>query len=772
MNRNVAVQQLQLQPSGSGQVTAMGFCNGLMILGKSDGYIQVYDEATIITAIQLPAAIDDLQIRNKILVVSCLDVYYWNQYEEIISDTDNDSHITIDVSSIEHLTGIRSGSVSINSTETTIAAAYDSLILIYDIDNQRCTNLLEGHDRGVLNIKFFEDDDGSCKIISTSEDRTFKIWDISNGILFFQSSIHSSPIHFAAPVGSERILVGEESGCLKVYTGDGSKLIYNLDINNVFKKHVDGIQEKEQINSPKIKIISSLPPWKQSTQPELEESHITEEYSHCVQLIEVVGSSVLVVTSHTSFLFDCDSYSVEFILPIVGATLITKQCSRYPNLLLYNSLLNEITVYSLKPITISDDLTMSVFCKNSLPEVFCTPLHMSEVSKPSTDKAVVFHKNIKSSGYAASVPWSVLRQQKARRASSKKTSAGTSMPKYQIDCQPPSVIQDHHNKILREKPAHQSAIVDVVYSADAKFVLTASSDKTAALIKLPVSKHKGDSIILRGHKAALTSCCTTHAHGEQQLLSTSSLDGLVHLWKMSSVDKPIYSIVKKFEIKKSFFYNIDNVVVVAGGSFIDFHKVTIDTSVNDLERMSNRSADVQIHSIKTTNQNITTVAAHNTFMSSMLWWGGSNKEMCFYDISASKVIFSNIPHSRAVSAISLPSATAFVDHVQSSMEIFATTAPDGLVKLWDVRTPQKPIRSFSNHINRVHSIACSISPCLRYLSMGSEDRCTYLYDTSSSRLISKIHTHTDVVSKTAFSPVNPQMLSVGFDGGVKFMADK
>jgi len=67
----------------------------------------------------------------------------------------------------------------------------------------------------------------------------------------------------------------------------------------------------------------------------------------------------------------------------------------------------------------------------------------------------------------------------------------------------------------------------------------------------------------------------------------------------------------------------------------------------------------------------------------------------------------------------------------------------------------------------MHTIGNDISPCMRYIASGSEDRCIYLYDlTTSERCIEKIvGAHTDVVSDVKFKSIST-LVSCSFDGSV------
>ena len=69
-------------------------------------------------------------------------------------------------------------------------------------------------------------------------------------------------------------------------------------------------------------------------------------------------------------------------------------------------------------------------------------------------------------------------------------------------------------------------------------------------------------------------------------------------------------------------------------------------------------------------------------------------------------------------------------------------------------------------------MGASISPCLRYVSCGSEDKQAYVYDTGGGGMVAKLGGHADTVTDVAFSPLHPQMATVSLDGRVRFYADR
>ena len=105
-----------------------------------------------------------------------------------------------------------------------------------------------------------------------------------------------------------------------------------------------------------------------------------------------------------------------------------------------------------------------------------------------------------------------------------------------------------------------------------------------------------------------------------------------------------------------------------------------------------------------------------------------------------------------------------------------SASTDCALKLWDLRAPRTAARTFAGaHANRVHAIGAALSPCLRYVGVGSEDRHAYLYDVRGGGVVGATDgavRAVDAVVDVAFSPVHPQLATASLDGRVRFFADR
>ena len=75
---------------------------------------------------------------------------------------------------------------------------------------------------------------------------------------------------------------------------------------------------------------------------------------------------------------------------------------------------------------------------------------------------------------------------------------------------------------------------------------------------------------------------------------------------------------------------------------------------------------------------------------------------------------------------------------------------------------------YTGHTNRRESVQIALSPCLRFMICGSEDKSAILVDLRTGNDLVKYTGYRDVVSGVAFHPLSPQVATATYDGSLKF----
>jgi WD40 repeat protein len=431
------------------------------------------------------------------------------------------------------------------------------------------------------------------------------------------------------------------------------------------------------------------------------------------------------------------------------------------------------------------------------------------------DKPITFHTRIKSSGYGAAsnncIKKKSIQERKTLPSKQQQTSSKDSsfmasyLKEYPVDCGVLQHFQEKH-ALPRQNFLHQGAIHHIEYSRDAKFLASAGQDKVAQVAKLPFSKFQGESNIFAGHDGPIRSI--HWSHNNQMLLSTSSVDQTTRVW-LADADTP--SIIfgaagndptakggnahlssakraMKRDIVDAQFFYMDKFILSAAGNSLRMHQFELDEvyarnlkkkiTKNDVQVDENKSRKKKIAQWNCNDiQNITSLTCINSFLSHLVVLSGSDRSLRIFDVAQGKIVRTiSDAHPKAPHTIALPNVSCYVSHPSNFYDLLLSSAVangsmGGSIHLWDVRADNCMMR-FGEHVNRVHPLGMSFSPCMRYIATGSEDRAAYIYDIRTGRSVTKLTGHTDVVTSVAFNPLYPQLATASYDGTIRFYSHK
>ncbi|XP_006823341.2 WD repeat-containing protein 27-like [Saccoglossus kowalevskii] len=182
--------------------------------------------------------------------------------------------------------------VSFSPDDVLLAACIDKEVVILDTKTERLDTTLEGHTARVNCAEFCPH--YSSTVVSISDDRTFKIWDIANSCLIYQSTIISaSPfISLSMDATNPQFAVGSSDGQVRVYDlrdGNGFRCLHHLNVSKLLRKRREAAEQAACVTSKTSPTtISSRPSW-QIEQPSQEEPSISLPYDDTSETEAISG---------------------------------------------------------------------------------------------------------------------------------------------------------------------------------------------------------------------------------------------------------------------------------------------------------------------------------------------------------------------------------------------------------------------------------------------------------------------------------------------------
>ena len=227
------------------------------------------------------------------------------------------------------------------------------------------------------------------------------------------------------------------------------------------------------------------------------------------------------------------------------------------------------------------------------------------------------------------------------------------------------------------------------------------------------------------------------------------------------------------EVRDCSFYYLDRFVLLAAGGALHLYSYALlKTPAHDAARAAELRHRYRLEHRWPMERalSITSFAAANSFLSSVALMAGSDRSLVAADLgTGQQVVHLPDAHDKPVHTLRLLESSAYGDTPAGGHDLFLSAALDCAVKLWDLRSASC-VRRFGAHVNRTHSCGAALSPCLRYVCVGSEDKSAYLYDARGGGLMERLR-HSDTVTDCAFSPLRPQLITATLSGHVCFHTD-
>ncbi|XP_076142603.1 WD repeat-containing protein 27 [Alosa pseudoharengus] len=665
--------------------------------------------------------------------------------------------------------------LSFCSLDKKVSVCAGSKIYILNSKKEEVLAVLKGHLGPVTASVFFPWDTNI--LVSTSEDRTFKVWDLAKEEILYQSAVLSGCPLLSVYVteDSKQLITGSSDGQVWHYTvldDYKCRLVTKLDLHNIEQKQ-RRIQESQCLFENRSYAATDL------------SDSVSYRDGGCLW----IGSSdglylVNLASSELLMAFHFKDYP-DLSITLAGSLAVTQtDCNIHcvvtslfePRMALWDIRLpgqldglcsqlekafpgQELSVVPSFPPMPTSPLNAELTRRDPNPPKKAGINY--ETTGGVKDQSVVFHTQVKSSGYAVCSQRKMFTpktniQKKTQRPTKTTKKIDGLLREYPSGLDAPSA----QHTLLSASPTH-TPVFCLQYSGDGKQVLCGLGDSSVLLYKCSLS---GSPSVYTGHNKAVSSVCWSHSCG--WFLSASE-DQRLCIWAAGSKEPTLIMGRDRFSkpVRSAQFYYLDKFLLLASGSSVHLFLSHLDPTRDDIKRYEQKSFSRLVRSFSTkSGTDITAMSAINDFFSYIVLSCGADRSIQVFDLNVGSVAI-EIPesHSRAAHHITQNKGSMYCSQSQDSYNLFLTSAITDGMKLWDLRT-SRCVRKYEGHVNRCHQCTAAFSPCGRFIATGSEDNCAYVYDIRSSSYLYKLQRHTDTVLNVSFNPATPEAPWMGSSG--------
>ncbi|XP_067379433.1 WD repeat-containing protein 27 isoform X2 [Channa argus] len=580
-------------------------------------------------------------------------------------------------------------------------------------------------------------------IVTISEDRTFKVWNIKTEAVCYQSFVISASLLLSAFFLEENrhLVIGSNDGqiwCFSLPDNHKCQLVTKMDLQNMEKIHQmhqksvnhqadylpgsveESAADKLEISKPILKMALCNLVTGMTTVQQMHNSWLCIGSIDGLYVVNLATSELLTALYFRDYanlkVSMAGSWSIAPVLDNSMVFLVSSLFTPYVALL-------EIHLCGLGSILDGDE-GFSVF--PSSPLLLESPLNANfkkkEPNRPKKkggikEQPLVFHSKVKSSGYCSGAP---------RRS--------MFSPKTNIQENPPTKSRKNIVSVLRGYPSDSAApiiphtdlsiankpVYCLQYSGDGKQLLTGLGDSSVLLYK---SSLNGNPSVYTGHDKPVSS--VSWSLNRQWWLSASE-DHTLRIWTHGSAEPAIMMGNNMFSkpIRSAQFYYLDKFLIFATGPSLYLYLYNVDITRDDIKRYQQRSVVKLARCFTMTPAtDITAMSAVNDFFSYIVLMCGSDRSIQIFDMNKG-TIASKLPyaHTRAIHCITQNKGSMFSTQAPDSYNLFLSSAVTDGVKIWDLRT-LRCVRRYETHLNRSHLCSSAFSPCGRFIASGSEDNC-------------------------------------------------
>jgi len=303
-------------------------------------------------------------------------------------------------------------------------------------------------------------------------------------------------------------------------------------------------------------------------------------------------------------------------------------------------------------------------------------------------------------------------------------------------------IQDELQFVLEKEWKSDTVLSVVKYSHNGKYLACASSDKTITIYEADTFK---PCHVLKGHALGISDVAWSY---DSKYLASGSDDKTVCIWDVQSGEllkilkgHTNYVFCVKFNRTSS---------LLCSGSYDESVRVW-DVKTGNLIRTLPAHSD-PVTSVDFSRDGV--MMASGSYDGLVRLWDTSTGN-CLKTLSED----TNYPISYV--EFSANSKYLLTANLNSSLRLWQTT---------DIGTP-KVVKCYGGHKNEKH---CHFAEYYqtKYIVMGSEDNCVYVWSMPSGQVIQKLEGHHSPVLCVSTNPVNKKLCTCSTDGNVKIWSPK
>lgn len=416
---------------------------------------------------------------------------------------------------------------------------------------------------------------------------------------------------------------------------------------------------------------------------------------------------------------------------------------------------NEPLATVIIPTNDEINVTMTFEPVSNLLNNLANKMKKSNKKPKIPDKPVTFHKKIKSSGYGAN-----------QKAPKKPKNLLAKQKQYPDSPPAPSLPDDSNTQ--KDFLLHSGPVFNISYSKDGSKLASCGGDSAAYIVKLPISKYKGNRTALVGHEYQVNSISWSSSNSS---ILTTSNNYACKMWGTTGPKPGECLLTIPGQVFDSKFYYVDKFISLISGSSLNLYKYKLRDPFlkDDVKRLQSKCTYKEVYQIKHSSaQGITRMACHNTFHSHIMLLAGTNKIVSVWDVDKSKeLLLIGTVHRKPIHTLRFYMGSEFADVESEALNMFCCAAPDNFISLFDIRTGDQAC-VLSGHINTAMELGVAISPCKQYIASGSEDRSAYVWDLRMQRVLQRLKGFRDFTNDVAWNPASPGLCVAGNEGCVKF----